>query len=343
MRGSIFAEIAALQQAGRPGALAIPFWSRGSAPFSRSAKLLMRDDGSTVGTVGGGALEAAVMRAAREVLTGGEARLMEFDLSAGDAASLGMICGGRCAIFLEPIQPGRGQEVFAAAELAEMTSEPIAVITVVSGRASTKMAVSADGTVVGTTGEADVDRALISEAQAALADGGPRYLEQPVTAHIDPVLQRPSLFVFGAGHVAIPLAQVAAIAGFRVTVIDDREEFASRERFPVADEVVVASAEEAFSALPIGKDSYVVAVTRGHVMDEEVVAAALAARARYIGMIGSRRKVAGVRERLRERGFAPEELDRVHAPIGIEIGSDTVEEIAISIVAELIAERRKES
>jgi xanthine dehydrogenase accessory factor len=143
--------------------------------------------------------------------------------------------------------------------------------------------------------------------------------------------------------VAIPLAQVAAIAGFRVTVIDDREEFASRERFPVADEVVVASVEEAFSALPIGKDSYVVAVTRGHVMDEEVVAAALAARARYIGMIGSRRKVAGVRERLRERGFAPEELDRVHAPIGIEIGSDTVEEIAISIVAELIAERRKES
>ncbi len=174
MRGSIFAEVTALQQAGRSGVLAIPFWSWGSAPFSQSAKLLMRDDGSTVGTVGGGALEAAVMRAAREALASGEARLMEFDLSVGDAASLGMICGGRCAIFLEPIQPGRGQEVFAAAELAEMMGEPIAVITVVSGGASTKMAASADGTVVGTTGEAEVDRALIAEAQAALSDGAPR-------------------------------------------------------------------------------------------------------------------------------------------------------------------------
>ncbi len=141
---------------------------------------------------------------------------------------------------------------------------------------------------------------------------------------------------------AIPLAQVAAIAGFRVAVIDDREEFANRDRFPVADEVMAASVEEAFSALAIGKDSYVVAVTRGHVLDEEVVAAALAVRARYIGMIGSRRKVAGVRERLVGRGFSQAELDQIHAPIGIEIGSDTVEEIAISIVAELIAERRRE-
>jgi xanthine dehydrogenase accessory factor len=342
MSNSIFTEVVALQQAGRSGVLATPFWSRGSTPFSRSAKLLLRDDGSTVGTVGGGALEAAVMRAAREALTSGEVRLMEFDLSAGDAASLGMICGGRCAIFLEPIQPGRGREVFAAAELAEMMGEPMAVITVVLEEASTKMAVSADGTVVGTTGEADVDRALIAEAQAALSEGAPRYLEQPIRAHIEPVLQRPSVFVFGAGHVAIPLAQVAAIAGFRVTVIDDREEFANRDRYPVVDEVMVASVDDAFWALAIGRESYVVAVTRGHVMDEEVVAAALGARARYIGMIGSRRKVAGVRERLRERGFAREELDQIHAPIGIEIGSDTVEEIAISIVAELIAERRQE-
>src|SRR5574340_851296 len=289
MSGSVFGEVVALQQAGRSGVLATPFWSRGSTPFSRAAKLLLRDDGSIAGTVGGGALEGAVMKAARELLAGGEAKLMEFELTATGAARLGMICGGRCAMLLEPIRPGLAQEVFAAVDLAETMGEPIAVVTALTGGAAAKLAVSADGTVVGTTGQADIDQALIAEARAALEEGEARFLERPVTAHIDPVQPRPSLFIFGAGHVAIPLAQVAALVGFRVTVVDDREEFANRDRFPSADEVLVAGVEDAFSALSVGGESYVAAVTRGHLLDEEVVAAALEARARYIGMIGSKR------------------------------------------------------
>jgi len=339
-RGSILAEVVALQQAGRRGVLATPFWSLGSAPVGRSAKLLVREDGTTVGTVGGGALEAEVLRVAREMLSAGAPRLLEFNLSPSDVAALGMICGGRCAIFVEPILPTADAEAFAAAELAESMGEPVALITVLVGEAARKMAVSADGTVVGASGDAETDRALIHEAMEALSEGQSCFLEQPVRAHVDTLLPHPRAFIFGAGHIAVPLAHIAQIVGFDVTLVDDRSEFANRDRFPAAEEVVVAQVQDAFSSLPIAEESYVIAVTRGHAMDEEVVAGALRARARYVGMIGSRRKVAQVRERLRERGFTDDELNRVHAPIGVEIGADTVEEIAVSIVAELIAERR---
>ena len=342
-RPTILAEITALQQAGRRGVLATPLWSLGSAPVGRTAKLLVRGDGTTVGTVGGGALEAEVLRVAAEVGETSLPRLLEFDLNPSAAAALGMICGGRCAIFVEAVRPDANAEAFAAAEIAESMGESVALITVIAGDAARKMAVSADGRVVGSTGNAETDRALVREALDALADGRSRYLEQPIKAHIEAILPRPSVFIFGAGHIAVPLAHIAEMVGFAVTVVDDRADFANRERFPTADAVMVAGAPDAFSALPIGEDDYVVAVTRGHVMDEEVVAGALRARARYVGMIGSRRKVAQVRERLRARGFSDDDLDRVHAPIGLDIGADTVEEIAVSIVAELIRERRGSS
>jgi xanthine dehydrogenase accessory factor len=139
------------------------------------------------------------------------------------------------------------------------------------------------------------------------------------------------------------VAHIAGLVGFRVVVIDDRAEFANRERFPSVDEVVAAPVEEAFEALHVDDDGYVVAITRGHAMDEEVVAHALRTRARYIGMIGSKRKVGGVLGRLRERGFSEADLARVHAPIGIDIEAETVEEIAVSIVGELIAVRRRDA
>ena len=166
-------------------------------------------------------------------------------------------------------------------------------------------------------------------------------LGKPVRAHLDPILPRPRLFVFGAGHIAVPLAHIADLVGFAVTVVDDREEFASSARFPRAEVMVVGSVAQAFARLAVSREGYVVAVTRGHALDEEVVAEALRTPARYIGMIGSKRKVAEVRRRLRERGFSEADLARVHAPIGLDIGAEGVEEIAVSIVAELIAVRRK--
>jgi len=339
--GGIFREIVRLQQAGRSCVLATPLWSEGSAPVSRQAKLLVRDDGSTLGTVGGGAMEHEVMRVALQALGASEPRLLEFDLSASEAAASGMICGGRCAILVEPVAADSNTEAFAAAARAEASGEPIALITLLRPDGpSQKVAVTPAMEVIGNPCPL-IEEALASLAAEALADGRPRYRREPVEAHIDPLLPRPGLLVFGGGHIGVCLAHMAGIAGFRVILVDDREEFANRERFPTADEVVVASPEEAFKSVAIGPDSYVVSVTRGHLLDEEVVAGALATPARYIGMIGSKRKVAKVLSRLRQRGFSDQDLGRLHAPIGLDIGADTVEEIAVSILAELIAVRRR--
>jgi xanthine dehydrogenase accessory factor len=338
----IFAEIVRLQRSGRRAVLATPLWHSGSVPLTAESKLLFLDDGSMLGTVGGGLLEAGVLAAAPEVLAQAKARVLEFELTQDQAARSGMICGGRCAVLIEPLAPETTPEVFAAVAGAAPAGDPIVLITLLLPDGTTcKLALRSDGDLVGGPVDADTAAHLREAAAEALASERPHYAEEPVRAHVDPILPRPTVFIFGAGHVAIPVAHIAGLVGFRVVVTDDRAEFANRERFPFADEVMVAAVEEAFEALHVHDDGYVVAITRGHAMDEEVVAHALRTPARYIGMIGSKRKVAGVLGRLREHGFSDADLARVHAPIGVDIEAETVEEIAVSIVAELIAVRRR--
>jgi xanthine dehydrogenase accessory factor len=244
-------------------------------------------------------------------------------------------------VLIEPIRPERAADAFAAAARAECEGERAVVISVLrDDRPFSTLALLPEGRLMGSSGDADVDRALSGLAQTCAATGEPRFVEEPVRAFIQPVLSAPSLYVFGAGHVALPVALLADLVGFRVAVVDDRAEFAAAERFPQADRIVVASVADAFDALAIGEDAYVVSITRGHVLDEEVVAHALRANVKYIGMIGSKRKVASVRRRLGRRGFDAADIARLHAPIGLDIGAETVEEIALSIVAELVAARR---
>jgi xanthine dehydrogenase accessory factor len=337
----IFAEIVRLQRAGQRAVLATPLWHTGSVPLSAESKLLYRVDGSIAGTVGGGLLEARVIETARQVLAEGKAQIIEFELTQDQASRAGMICGGRCAVLVEPIEPDSAPEVFAAAAAAAEAGEPLVLITVLREGVTQKLALVRDDLVGGPVHGVATGMSLLQEAaMEALASEHPLYREEPIRAHFDPITPRPTVFVFGAGHVAIPVAHTAALAGFRVMVIDDRAEFANRERFPGADDVIVASVDEAFNGVAVDQTGYVVAITRGHAMDEEVVAHALRTSARYIGMIGSKRKVAGVLGRLRTQGFTDADLARVHAPIGVDINAETVEEIAVSIVAELIAIRR---
>ena len=340
---SVFAEIVRLQRAGRRAALATPMWLRGSVPLSYHAKMLVGEDGTLVGTIGGGALEAAVLREAAEVIATGRAKLLEFELDQSRAAASGMICGGECAVLVEPIAPDEGSDVFAAVAEAQDACEPVVVVTMVSAEGmAQKMALRKGGELVGGGRLAGSPLQVLREtAEQCLAEERPRMIEEPVRAHLDPILPRPRLFVFGAGHIAVPLAHIADLVGFAVTVVDDREEFASSARFPRAEVMVAGSVAQAFARLTVSDDGYLVSVTRGHALDEEVVAQALRTPARYIGMIGSKRKVAEVRRRLRDRGFSEADLARVHAPIGLDIGAEGVEEIAVSIVAELIAERRR--
>jgi xanthine dehydrogenase accessory factor len=253
----LYEEIVRLRKDGRRGAVATIVNVRGSIPSFKTAKMLVRDDGSIVGTIGGGCVEAEVWQAAREVMESERPRTLRFDLNQDPKYDTGLVCGGTLEIFVEPVLPP--------------------------------------------------------------AD----------------------LYIFGAGHVAGSLYKVARIAGFDVTVIDDREAYANRDRFPEAQQVIAEDFEKAAAQLAPNESSYIVIVTRGHRDDMRMLRWAVQTPARYVGMIGSKRKTITIFKELQAEGLPAHLFDRVHAPVGLDIGAITPEEIAVSITAELIAKRRK--
>lgn len=252
----IYEEIVALLRAGRRGAVATIVNVRGSIPSFKSAKMLVRDDGSIVGTIGGGCVEAEVWRAARDVIATEKSRSLSFDLNQDPKYDTGLVCGGTLEIFIEPVLPA------------------------------------------------------------------------------------PLLYLFGAGHVALELFKAAKNAGFDVIVADDREAYANTERFPGAREIIAQDYEQALPGLDPNESSYIVIATRGHRDDMRILRWAAQTRARYIGMIGSRRKAITVVRELIAEGVRAELFERLHSPVGLDIGAATPEEIAVSITAELIAVRR---
>src|SRR5436190_20988149 len=253
----IYEEIVKLRHEGRRGAVATIVNVRGSIPSFKTAKMLVRDDGSIAGTIGGGCVEAEVWQAAREVMESEKPRTLTFDLNQDPKYDTGLVCGGTLEVFVEPVLPPA------------------------------------------------------------------------------------SIYVFGAGHVAVNLYRVAQNAGFDVTVIDDREAYASRERFPDAKEVIAEEFENAMAKLRPSEASYIVITTRGHRDDMRVLRWAVQTRARYIGMIGSKRKTISIFRELTKEGIPAHLFDRVHAPVGLDIGAVTPEAIAVAITAELIATRRQ--
>jgi xanthine dehydrogenase accessory factor len=252
----IYEQIVQLRRDGRRGAVATIVNVRGSIPSFKTAKMLVRDDGSIVGTIGGGCVEADVWQAAREVMESEKPRTLKFDLNQDPKYDTGLVCGGTLEVFVEPVLP--------------------------------------------------------------------------------PAL----LYIFGAGHVAFNLCQTATGAGFDVVVTDDRSSYATKERFPAAREVHALGFDEATRKLDPNESSYIVIVTRGHHDDMRLLRWAVQTRARYIGMIGSKRKVIEIFKTLREEGLPAHLFDRVHAPVGLDIGAITPEEIAVAITAEVIAIRR---
>jgi xanthine dehydrogenase accessory factor len=255
----IYEQIVELRRQGRRGAVATIVNVRGSIPSFQTAKMLVRDDGSIVGTIGGGCVEADVWQAAREVMESEKPRTLKFDLNQDPRYDTGLVCGGTLEVFVEPVLP--------------------------------------------------------------------------------PAL----LYIFGAGHVALNVCRTAAAAGFDVIVTDDRSSYATKERFPAAREVHAFEFDEAMQKLDPNESSFIVIVTRGHRDDMRILRWAVQTRARYIGMIGSKRKVIEIFKALQAEGLPAHLFDRVHAPIGIDIGAVTPEEIAVAITAELIALRRHSS
>lgn len=252
----VFEELVRLRRLGQRCALATIVEAQGSIPSYASAKVLVREDGSMVGTVGGGCVEAEVWNTAREVLHSGKPRRLSFELNQDAAYENGLICGGQLEIFVEPIIP------------------------------------------------------------------------------------QPRAFIFGAGHISKSLSKIASLAGFATVVADDRESFANRERFPEAEEVLAGEYEAIFPRLAVNESAFIVIVTRGHRDDLRVLRWAVSTPARYLAMIGSKRKVLSLVRQLEAEGVPRSALERIHAPMGLDIGAVTPEEIAVSTVAEMIAVRR---
>lgn len=248
----IYEEIVRIRRSGGTAALATIVSRKGAAPRKDTAKMLVREDGSTLGSIGGGCVDGEVWQEAMNAIKEGTARMVNYRLTEKDMAESGLICGGVLDVFIEPIKPTQ------------------------------------------------------------------------------------VVCIFGAGHIAQPLSRMAKVAGFDVVVVDDRPTFANPERFPEADAIYGEGFDEAFGELELNRNSYIVIVTRGHLHDQHVLKWALSTDARYIGMIGSKRKINTVYKNLQEEGVPEGEFKRVHAPIGLDIGAETPEEIAVSILAQIV-------
>jgi xanthine dehydrogenase accessory factor len=336
----IFHRIQQLLAGGESLTLATIVSRSGSAPRAVGTRMVVRSDDTIIGTIGGGILEARVQALAREVCSHGHAVLKQYKLTHQDASQMGLVCGGVVQVlvqFIDAAQP-ENQEIYRAIAAALESHEKAWLAVAIPSGFDTPGTVfqgliKKEGMIVGGLNQ-QVVQALMAQAgadQAGLVSyQGQRYL-------VEPLGSRNTVYIFGAGHVSQQLAPLAKKVGFRTVVLDDREDFASRERFPDADKVIVlTSFEVALEGLEIDSDSYLVLVTRGHAHDQTVLRQALATQAGYIGMIGSRRKRDAIYAALGMEGFSPRDFDRVCSPIGLAIGAETPEEIAVSIVAELI-------
>lgn len=325
---TILAECARLAGGAGAGALASIARRRGSLPMSATAKLLVTASGARFGTVGGGCLEAEVIEKAMDVLERRVPALSTHSLNNELAGDYGLTCGGTAEIFIEPVYPD--------AVLSAAWNEAAALV----ARAERGVMVTAMDWTNGA-----VKRVLAADVVGADADASrlDPFAEEPLWTQshlLEPIVGRPRLVVFGAGHVGARVAEAASFAGWHVTIVDDRADFADATRLPFAHRVVTCEFHDVLSAARFDQDTYVVIATRGHQHDA-VIASQVAPKAlRYIGMLGSRRKAALTARQLKDWQVSDESIARIHAPVGLSIGADTPEEIAVSVVAEMVAVRR---
>lgn len=329
-------------EAGRPFALAVILSHRGSTPRTSGSRMLVRRDRTIAGTIGGGLVEARVMEACAGMLDLRRSAVMDFTLDQELTSGMDMVCGGSLTVwlcsFVSPFSQGLRSVFATISELMAAGKEGLVVTRITGG-------IPGDPSLVDPhdpSSAALLPKALVADIEAGKFSGpGPvRQVYGLEDYLVDRLVPGETLYIFGAGHVGLQLGKMAHLAGFSTVVIDDRSEFASRERFPHARKVLVVDAfESAFEELTVGDKSYIVILTRGHLHDQDVLEQALESDAAYIGMIGSRRKRDRIYANLMAKGVPAERLAAVHSPIGTDILAETPAEIAVSILGELIRER----
>ncbi len=342
---SIFQKIVELIDGGAGLAVALVVSAQGSTPQRAGARAIVERSGRLWGTVGGGAVEAEVQQTAAEACQSQHPRLLDFELDNLDAADEGAICGGRMRVLVDPTV-ARHRGGFAQAADALVSRRRGCLLTIirtlpeveVEVQWRTEDSLSSEKTFPG----GDALRSCLESGRPALFVAEAQASAVGEEIFVEPVLPPPLLVIAGGGHVGQAVALEAVRVGFDVTVIDDRPEFAAASLFPAGVNTMCGNIPEQIATCPLDQDSYVVLVTRGHRHDAQALAACIHRRLAYLGMIGSHRKVALIRKQFLETGLATEEeFDRVRAPIGLPIGAVTVPEIAVSIVAQLIAVRRR--
>lgn len=340
-----------LERERRPFAVATVVRTQGSTPQVVGAKLLVTQDhdrGKAAGTLGGGCVEADAILEARKVVREGGRSLRAHDLSEELAWNTGLVCGGTMWILAE-----RGEDALSAdgrsllSDLAQAAEggPPLAIVTLLS-REGRDVAfagrgfVDAGGRLSGSLGDSGIDERAATLAVEQLPHATPRVvaLDDNLDLLIEPVAGRPQLVVAGGGHVALAIARQASLLDFDVAILEDRPEFADPERFSGA-RVIQGDVPQAIAAFDYGWSSFIVIATRGHKLDADCVLAAVKTRARYIGLLGSRRKTVLIEKMLREEGVDDARIRAIHAPVGLDLGGRTPAEIALSVLAEITRDR----
>jgi xanthine dehydrogenase accessory factor len=353
----MYRKIRDLLQAGQSVAVATVTASRGSTPREIGARMLVVGEGRIAGTVGGGCGEAQVLWDAVQCLSEGRPKMSVVDLTGELTDESPTNCGGVMEIFIDPMLPAEaGRPGLPSARLAERLAaaeesrEPVALATLVATPDPLRLPLGLRAVVWGGGAEGLEDLPAAAAIREGAVEAILGYRSRRITVpteeggeagvFLEVIAPPEEVVIVGAGHIAVPLARMAKSMDFEVTVLDDRSAFANRLRFPEADRVIAASIEKTLAELPVGPHTYLVLVTRGHTLDQAALLRVIDRPAAYIGMIGSKRRVRAVFDHLRRMGVPEAHIRKVYAPIGLSIGAETPAEIAVSILAEIVAVRR---
>ena len=342
---SVFREAVTLAEKGESFVIATVTGTKGSTPQKSGAKLLIRKDGSAVGTLGGGCVEGDIWFAAKEILRNHEGpEYRDYYLNEDIAARDGLVCGGTMYFLIDPVwKPEEFLSIATGVTEAYDGGETVAMATIVkrgggSSEVGTKITIRANGITEGTLGSRDLDHVAIKTAERLAPYGK---CEQVLTSDgtelfVEAYTSPPSVLLVGGGHISKAVAPIAKTLEFRVLVLDDRSEFSNKERFPEAEQTAIGDYVTGLQQFQITKNTAIIIATRGHNFDDVALEAAARSEAGYVGLVGSSRKVILIYEQLLKRGVPLQRLRDIRSPIGLDIHARTPEEIAVSIMAEVV-------
>ena len=344
----VIQEAVNLLEKGEACVLATVVRTRGSTPQKAGAKLLVRKDGTGVGTLGGGCVEGDIWFAAKEIMRfKGGPEFKDYFLNEEIAARDGLVCGGSMYFFLDPLWEGTDFLPFAKEALNAYDGGPIVGIATVvrspnADLLGARFMLRDDGSTQGSLGDSQVEELALDAIRqvSSLGKNDTVLTSDGTELFVEGFTTPPTLVLMGGGHIGKATSTLAATLGFRTYVVDDRTEFANPDRFPEAAGTIIAPYSEGLAQVPINANTYIVVATRGHRQDDYALEAAISTPATYVGLLGSKRKTLLIYRHLLEKGHSPEILRKVRSPMGLDIGALTPEEIAVSIMSEIIMVRR---